>query len=216
MKMKPIIFSTKMVTAILAGNKIMTRRVKGLKFVDKRATEIVRSDSWPKQGNWAARFKYTDEIERYEVTDVIKSPYENGDVLWVRETFSLWGFFGYYFKADFTERHGAWEKDNSDKINVERVEKWSPSIFMPKEAARLFLKITDVRVERLQEITEEDAVKEGFGQNENSNNYVPPFSAKTCFEVLWDSLNEKRGYGWRANPWIWIISFERIDKPENF
>jgi hypothetical protein len=90
--------------------------------------------------------------------------------------------------------------------------KWRPSIFMPKEAARLFLQVANVRVERLQDITEEDALKEGvkaYGPNNCSGT-----SARIAFAELWDSLNEKRGYGWNTNCWVWVIEFERVEGEE--
>jgi hypothetical protein len=80
---------------------------------------------------------------------------------------------------------------------------------MPKEAARIFLKVTDVRVERLQDITEEDAIAEGMSKTLVDG--VVFISAKGNFHVLWDSLNIKRGYGWEANPWVWVIEFERVE-----
>lgn len=98
--------------------------------------------------------------------------------------------------------------------------KWRPSIFMPREAARLFLKVTSVKVERLQEITEEDARAEGvlwerarkINQLETSDSIYD--NAKALFMRLWDSINAKRGYGWDKNPWVWVIEFERISKEE--
>lgn len=81
---------------------------------------------------------------------------------------------------------------------------------MPKEIARIFLRVTDVRVERVQDITEQDAEREGV------KSYDPMFSSKEEFAVLWDSLNAKRGYGWDKNPWVWVYTFERIEKPEGW
>jgi hypothetical protein len=80
---------------------------------------------------------------------------------------------------------------------------------MPKEACRLFLRVTDVRAERLQEITRADALKEGF-QNEDD------WGAEVYFRELWDELNAKRVYGWDTNPWVWVYTFERIEKPEGW
>lgn len=130
--------------------------------------------------------------------------YQPGDILWVRETFyhayattTVNGLEyvlenTYYYKADYP----------SDKLNPP----WKPSIFMPREAARIFLRVTNVRVERLSEITEEDAIAEGIRIGIGG---MPYFSCREAFAALWNSLNAKRGYGWDSNPWVWVISFER-------
>jgi hypothetical protein len=104
--------------------------------------------------------------------------------------------------------------------------KWRPSIFMPREAARIFLKVTDVRVEQLQDISEEDAEREGVEQLElmqlkqipnslyvkiKNQTILPDCSHKAGFYNLWDTLNDKRGYAWGSNPWVWVISFERVN-----
>ena len=93
-----------------------------------------------------------------------------------------------------------------------------PSIFMPKAAARIWLEVTNVRVERLQEITEEDAVKEGiknvFERNPHYDGTIGSaikINHLTQFRELWDSINAKRGYGWESNPWVWVIEFKRVD-----
>ncbi len=105
---------------------------------------------------------------------------------------------------------------------------WNPSIFMPKEAARIFLKVTNVRVERLQDISENDAIDEGIdffnhgyggspvgiwyrNYKYGTNNCSPKYS----FQTLWDSINAKK-HPWESNPWVWVYEFERIEKPENF
>ena len=99
--------------------------------------------------------------------------------------------------------------------------RWRPSIYMPKEAARLFLRITDVRVERLQEITEDDAVAEGVKdpyEYQDANYYERVATDKeinaSAFAGLWDSINDKRGYPWRDNPWVWVYEFEQCEKEE--
>ena len=102
-----------------------------------------------------------------------------GDRLWVKETF---------------------EDDEGG---------WRPSIFMPRWASRITLEITDVRVQRLQEITEEDARAEGY--HPKINDSLPDWTAKESFKILWDSLNAKRGLDWDKNPWVWALSFKRVD-----
>lgn len=125
-------------------------------------------------------------------------PYQPGDILYVRETWNKCGN-GYRYKAD-------WQKDD-----IADITKWKPSIHMPKEAARLWLKVTDVRVERLQEITPEDAKKEG-----TKKQFLPLVVDE--FRDIWDSTIRKSDldrYGWDANPWVWVIEFERCEKPAN-
>ena len=125
----------------------------------------------------------------------------SGDSLWVRETWAkdIPGCpDGITFRAD----HQNLEGDGPTII------KWKPSIFMPKSVCRITLKITDVRFERLQEITEEDAMEEGVKVGDSSMGHI--FTAREHFEALWDSINKKRGFGWDVNPWVWVIEFKRI------
>lgn len=233
MKFIPILMSTPMVIATIkeVDPKGMTRRTRGLTNIDHRATEIVKNSSWPKQGDWAARYKIGNDPDRFEVTNVIRCPYGSaGDILWVRETFITGSEMdeNEYFKTD---EHGdyiskiwyaadrnldRWFDGEQMKENVP----WKPSIHMPKAACRLFLEITDVRVERLQDISEKDVLKEGagsevrqmwlFGLDKNGRNEVYARS----FRRLWEDIN---GMGsWNVNPWVWVISFKRIDKPSTF
>lgn len=139
----------------------------------------------------------------------IKCPYgKKGDILWVRETWrgieQETGGFRYEYKA-------------TEKINL--IDKWKPSIFMPKEAARIFLKVTDVRVERLQDISEADAIAEGIVMNNTPHegwywmeNVYSTDSALIAYEKLWNKINGKK-YPWDSNPWVWVISFEKTTKP---
>jgi len=137
-----------------------------------------------------------------------------------------------FYKADFPLVYEGAEWDPSEKItfNVEDY-KWKPSIFMPKTACRLFLKIKSIRVERLQSISEGDAVAEGmkftdFGKNQWGDqkrgwHYSEVNSADQClgtakwaFGNLWQSINGPES--WAANPWVWVVEFEKCEKPENF
>lgn len=136
---------------------------------------------------------------------IVKKPsYQGGEVLWVRETWAnIEGEIQY--KADTGNKYpGEWpehEKDNPD------CPRWRPSIHMPKEAARIFLDVKNIRVERLQDITEEDAIAEGviYGQGERR------WTARSAFMDLWDTINKKRGYGWETNPWVWVIEFKKVE-----
>ena len=130
-----------------------------------------------------------------------RAPYQPGDILYVRESYSELSF-GYVYKAD---------GENIDHLG--NVIKWHPSIHMPKEAARIWLKVIDVRVERLQEMWASDVPKEGIF-------FTKPTTADgmlQAFADLWNSTIKKSDldrYGWYANPWVWVIEFERCEKPE--
>jgi hypothetical protein len=197
MNFKPILFSTAMVQAIRAGRKTMTRRVCKPLTLNYPARAYLNET--PEQ--WLARWNH-------------KPPYKPGDILWVRET---WCKHQEYYNNGanvFPEPHFIFKADGV------KADKWRPAIFMPREAARIFLLVKDVRVERLQDITEEDARAEGvlwerarkINQLETSDSIYD--NAKALFMRLWDSINAKRGYGWGTNPWVWVISFERCEKPE--
>lgn len=134
-----------------------------------------------------------------------KSRYQPGDILYIRETWSELSF-GYVYKAD---------GKNIDHLG--NAIKWHPSTNMPKEAARIWLKVTDVRVERLQDITDIEAEKEG-AQPHNPFDYdVNKYPNKEHFKEIWNATIKKSDldrYGWEANPWVWVIEFERCEKPE--
>lgn len=176
---KPILFSTEMVRAILEGRKSQTRRV----IKPQPDGEIKANIPYEFYGTKTERI-FTD-------TKAYLAPCSVGDILWVRETWAKDDT--YYYKADGS--------------CGSRCGKWKPSIHMPKEAARIWLEVTDVRVERLQEITEEDARAEGALPTREERGYN---CCRDEFITLWDSINSKRGYGWDTNPWVWVIEFERI------
>ena len=186
---KPISFNTDMVRAILDGQKTVTRRgVKPQPF-DVRQQEDAKC--------WCGHFV----AENGKVlTD--KPPYTTGDILYARESFWKRPSGKYSYRADYTGASG-W--------------KWRPSIHMPREAARIFLRVTGVRVERLRDMTEQDAIKEGCEQgyiDADVNRTIPAISA---FEEIWDRTIkpvDRAVYGWAANPWVWVIEFERISKEE--
>ena len=190
--MKPILFNTNMVRAILEGRKTVTRRV--VKPQPEGAPIPV-----PNEKYWLGRFAGDDKCR------AIKSSYRPGDILYVRETFFEHKSH-FYYKAD-----GKHEILAMLGITF----KWRPSIHMPREAARIFLRVTDVRVERLQEITEEQGILEGFEAYHSDSGYYEP--ATLGFVETWDSTIKKTDhalYGWDANPWVWVIEFERCEKPE--
>jgi hypothetical protein len=207
--MKPIPFSTPMVKAILDGRKTQTRRVvKAPVLQDVREPNEVYWKNGKVVFNW-----YGETVGGFEV----KPKYQPGDILWVRET---------WFENEECLLYKASKYENTKEYHGRNgwVQiKWRPSIFMPREAARIFLKVTNVRVERLQEITEEDAIAEGISWLDEacySNNgwtptlYDPDSGGSPVFRdgftALWDSINAKRGYGWDTNPWVWVYEFKRI------
>lgn len=219
MTIKPILFNkqigTEMVRAILDGRKDATRRiVKG--FIPDDA--VWGYTAFTPKGYISCRGTFADGYgEKF-----FKLPCESGDTLYVRETWCglpaneaghMRGHTIYYYKADGELRPKGWRGT------------WHPSIHMPKEAARIWLKVTDVRVERLQEITDEQAKREGIQYDEcptgftwkqetdMHNCYTTPIGA---MQALWNSTIRKSDldcYGWDANPWVWVIEFERCEKP---
>ena len=201
--MKPILFSTPMVRAILAGRKTMTRRV------EKDVTS--EYDYWGMEKDFHV---FGTHNNLYPA--LVKPQYQFGDILWVRETWTI----------EKPERINDWQYvyRADDEVPNGYIPSWRPSIFMPREAARIFLRVTDVRVERLQDIDNDDAIKEGcagapcdclrLGRGwmgcescMNTGWQEPP---TVEFMQLWEHLNAKRGYGWDTNPWVWVYSFERI------
>ena len=127
------------------------------------------------------------------------------DLLWVQETWVKWDA-GIAYLADCLNRHGV-ESEDSKRCRLDYGVIWKPSIHMPRWASRITLRVTDVRVERVQEISEADAQAEGVSAWHDTNNgtvYRPEF------RTLWDSINAARGFGWDANPWVWVVEFERV------
>ena len=205
--MKPILFNTEMVRAILEGEKTCTRRAVKPQWEECPHCKYVHNEYiYDKlaENVYCARCGFPMIPER-------RAPYQVGDILYVRETWSEWTG-GYVYKAwvEPFPQAGAFN------------EKWRPSIHMPKEAARIWLKVTDVRVERLQDITEDGAKVEGAIDNRGfihspENEYDRIHTAREHFIGIWDNTINKSDfdiYGWDANPWVWVISFGRCEKPE--
>lgn len=211
--MKPILFNTEMVRAILDGRKSVTRRVVKPPALDKMVLD--------NHGNCVGSFEYQHGSDVYPTVD--DSPYCFGDILYVRETFCGWylpgGKWKYCYKA--TDLNGNKAPTGPEYGDEWEVRPWHPSIHMPKEAARLFLRVTGVRVERLQDITEEQAINEGCngvftgtGEAMGSGWDTTPCEE---FSVLWNStikMDKLPVHGWDANPWVWVIEFERYEKPK--
>lgn len=207
LKAKPILFNTDMIRAILDGRKTVTRRV--LKNQDPN--RIFNFDYvLDKNSVIYAVDLYCDNGNNGYWTLENKAPYFEGDILYVRETFANLtrsdGTYKYVYKSTDEYPFG-------EKYIVKF--KWHPSIHMPKEAARIFLRVTNVRVERLQDITPEQIDAEGckeYAYNAKTGKLLP--SKPTWFKIKWDSTIKKSDidkYGWAANPYVWVIEFERID-----
>lgn len=234
MAIKPILFNTEMVRAILDGRKSCTRRLVKPQPDGKHTFPLgFVTDSTEKKEVGCFGFgidEYGGSIK------YVKPPYQPGDILYVRETwerFECWNCEGDERgncpkepkKSVLNKTCGCYMYRATDEISGDA--KWHPSIHMPKEAARIWLRVTDVRVERLQDITPKDAKNEGVGNlfyedigysEKNYGTEVDPEYgiAKEQFAWLWDSTIKKSDldrYGWDANPYVWVISFERCAKP---
>ena len=226
MPIKPILFNTEMVRAILDGRKACTRR---------------RVKPQPDEKHTYPLGFVTDSTEKKEVgcfgfgvdeyggsIQYAKPPYQPGNILYVRETW-----------MDYAGR--TMYRDDCDKYRLESLKlaefSWHPSIHMPKEAARIWLKVNAVRVERLQDIDEDGVWNEGFrfkppcltrvsadghtcdldGPCTSSIKYCDMTMGELFGRELWNSTIKKSDlerYGWNANPWVWVIEFERCEKPE--
>ncbi len=200
MKERSILFSSEMVRAILEGRKTQTRRV--IKFhvpkVIQAAEHRLLKTAYPlpKGGYVFWSSEDTPELRAFSDGHYANQvgtlcPYgQPGDRLWVRET---------------------WWIDEGDQpvVFYAATDKRSdiplkPSIFMPRWASRILLEIVNIRVQRVQKISEEDAIAEGCV-------YEYPVTARTQYITLWDSLNAKRGYLWDSNPWVWVIEFKVVE-----
>ena len=221
MTIKPILFNTEMVRAILDGRKTCTRRIcKDANEYTVPDMEFYNADKRTYAVHNFADKKHTEQLSIAERT----CPICPGDILYVRETwerFECWKCEGDERgncpkepkKSVLYKTCGCYMYRATDEIYGDA--KLHPSIHMPKEAARIWLKVTDVKVERLQNIDGKWCVKEGI--EEEPLKHVGEDFVKGMFHDLWDSTINKSDidrYGWGANPWVWVIEFERCKKPE--
>ena len=220
---RPILFSGPMVRAILDGHKTQTRRVVKVGDTIEERDDGTR---WPYFTTWT----HGDDGSPWA-----SCPYgEPGDRLWVRETwrYADWTEDGQpwiRYAADDARRlcervSSEWaarvadiwaELSSAENVSVDgraADRKWRPSIFLPRWASRITLAVTAVRVERLQEISEADAIAEGVlrtgGRAQLQPNHFRP--ARELFSELWDSINEDRA-PWASNPWVWVVEFKRVE-----
>lgn len=200
MVIKSAIFNTQMVEAILQGRKTSTRRV-------VKPQPVLKDNFWELGGA-----EWSDNIRKFHPmpghTLYNRMPYHKDDIMYVRETFYEWTD-GYVYKA--------WVSPFAQPGSCQKqYEKWKPAIHMPRSAARIWLKVKDVYIECLQEITDAEAENEGCG-------YIQPnkygVGTKSAFMELWDSLIPKKDLSTKsslADPWVWVVEFERCDRPDNW
>lgn len=179
---KPILFSAPMVNAILRGDKTQTRRV--IKPALVAAFDVGRGSADSASGYPFVENEYGDHISAIKL-----APYQPGDLLWVRETYAMHTVAGEtlpVYRADcYPDGDGA---------------PWKSPIFMPRRLSRITLRVTNVRAQRVQDISEDDAAAEGIERH--SGPYILDFAR------LWDSINAKRGYSWNSNPFVWVYTFD--------
>lgn len=223
MKERPILFSSPMVRAILAGTKTQTRRIvkpqptrvaEHTELVDRRIPPVTIPDGW----QWRSLFA-ADERGHFAEALAANCPYgSRGDLLWVKETFAIGddppGVRIYKSDVHATDWR-TWERFERREL------RWKSSLFMRKSESRLELEVTNVRVERLHDITEDDARAEGVERDTAPCDHTrlsceeigcmgPTYRSTFC--ELWDSINGDRG-GWELNPWVWVVEFRRVEVP---
>ena len=211
---KPILFSTKMVQAILEGRKTQTRRLHGLDEIKKNPNDWTFYYFSKDDKRTFAHFRKQEDNKIKSIFGT--SPYQIGDILWVRET----------WQTTWNENKKSWDTiykaDGGYWIDDDGIMKWKPSIYMPKKRARIFLEVTNVRVERLKDISEEDAISEGidkkgdlyfnyvesegYFKNSFQKEYFYKEIPKVSFMSLWSKINGIDS--WIANPWVWVYEFK--------
>lgn len=216
MKERPILFSTDMIKAILDGKKTMTRRiVKPQPYQQGWAGTIPLYQF----GEYTHGHKLHGQFKQDEIFEVC--PYGlPDDRLWVRETWAAMALYDKLPPINIPEGTPIWYKDSDVDMPSgcgDDMGKWRPSIFIPRWASRITLEITEVRVERLQEIQPYDAEKEGFALaglkqccsacDTKDHSY---YGGHIHFAEYWQKLNAKRGYSWESNPWVWVVSFKKL------
>lgn len=213
---KPILFSTEMVQAILEGRKTQTRRI-----IKPQPIFFGRNDERIAVEFRKNIFEFYDVMRNdpFSILFSLKPKFQIGDILWVRET----------WQTTWNENKKSWDTiykaDGGYWIDDDGIMKWKPSIYMPKKRARIFLEVTNVRVERLRDISEEDAIAEGFGPVINDKYPAPGkfinhlnnhhmFNAIDSFASMWVKLNGKGA--WKSNPWVWVYEFKQVHHPKDF
>lgn len=200
----PILFTGPMVRAILAGNKLQTRRMKALEYFSRPEND---PDGW-----WCARISDGFAYMVYKQSPherAVRCPYgQPGDRLWVRETWA----FGIHAMAARRDDEGPFVYAADGTAQGRLGDRWRPSIHMPRSACRLVVEITGMRVERLQAISEADACTEGIPSQGLQFYDGRPATAKDAFESMWGEINGPAS--WQANPWVWVIEFRELHRPQ--
>ena len=231
MRVLPILFNTEMVRAILDERKTCTRRI----CKDANECTVPDMDFYNADRRTYAVHNFADQEHTEQLSIAERTcPICPGDILYVRETWQCWRAHRYEATADIRFRAGGddvrLQFANGSTDSIDRYDfdtfvhkwfshngEWKPSLFMPKEAARIWLKVTDVRVERLQKITDKDAEQEGAQPDYPFDYAVDKWPNLEHFKEIWNSTIKKSDldrYGWDANPFVWVVSFERCEKPE--
>lgn len=219
--MKPILFNTDMTKAVLDGRKTATRRVVKPIPPENARLELI--------GDRRHAMDLSIEIPGPDDHRIYTPPYLPGDILYVRETWTKDVHGKYYFRADFDSDYldpcetlsGGYPESCAYHPRCDGCERgpqriqWHPSIHMPKKAARIFLRVSDVRVERLKAIG--NCIKEGIKPGTHATAHMNEIDERAAFAHLWDSIVKPADlstFGWDANPWVWAIEFERISDTE--
>jgi len=202
MKERPIIFNSQNVKAILEGRKTQTRRV-----VTSKTSEIGEGGDWAKlcwDGSAIHTFPELGNYTPIKKQEKAPLPFVD-DGFWEKDhSAPMYLHVPYNWEDDMTVYRVYCRYDIGDRLWIRRSKEGK--FIWRKALAEIWLEITEIRVETLQEITEEDALREGVFGDESSYEQAMP---TMCFQELWDSLNAKRGYPWELNPWVWVISFKR-------
>lgn len=212
MKQRSIIFSGEMVKAIIEDRKTQTRRV------IKPQPVLFEGREWRWAGaGWSASMNFVPILPGHSIE--IHCPYgKPGDLLWVRESFRELIDLG--ADTDSSNNYYEYKADRAPgSIDFNREVKWSPSIHMPREASRVTLEIVNIRMERLQEISDEDAIAEGIMSGDDWSEVKDQklgkdvfLTARSAYEALWNEINARRGFSWKDNPWVWVIEFKIMEK----
>ena len=233
MKIRPILFNTEMVRAVLDGRKVVTRRLIKPQPKSRLCYTYAgnyKVGTWGYPSNtahefWGEEYKLPNNIAKEDLAKRWNPPCHTDDILYVRETWQKAGLVNDFDQVvDGTEKYyyaAGPEKPCFDSwVDPETGEHkdrmpWRPSIHMPKEAARIWLKVTSVRVERLQDITSKQICSEGV--EVEYPHVLSGEEKRYAFSILWNSTIKKSDldtYGWNMNPYVWVIEFERCEKSE--
>ena len=233
---KPILFNTQMVRAILNGSKTQTRRLIKRRYdntvlemkTDKYGTRLIEIQK-DEEGVTFGKHEDGSTWRKLRAYIEPKPAYKRGDIMYVRETWN-----GLQTGPKGEEKAIYWYRADEDDNKLNPDDLWRPSIHMPKEAARIWLRVTDVRLQRLQDISYDDVQAEGMDMDEwyeydewqhQTGEGLAADGIPVKYETMrgffghkvWDatmqSLEQYEEYGWDANPWVWAYTFERIDNP---